>query len=131
MGGGGVEACVEVVTDNEVRTGTGKSTSSGGPSRAEDQGDITPVTGITGTPPTGNVAKGQKITLAVAVQPEGATDKTFRATSANQNFATITVKGNTITVKGVAAGKAQIPVVTGNGEFAAVAEITVTDGAAG
>ncbi|ELI0652075.1 phage tail protein, partial [Escherichia coli] len=26
---------------------------------------------------------------------------------------------------------AQIPVVTGNGEFAAVAEITVTDGAAG
>ncbi|HFO5159950.1 TPA: phage tail protein, partial [Escherichia coli] len=25
----------------------------------------------------------------------------------------------------------QIPVVTGNGEFAAVAEITVTDGAAG
>ncbi|HCQ4237595.1 TPA: phage portal protein [Escherichia coli] len=97
----------------------------------EDQGDITPVTGITVTPPTGNVAKGQNITLTVAVQPEGATDKTFRATSANQNFATITVKGNTITVKGVAAGKAQIPVVTGNGEFAAVAEINVTDGAAG
>ncbi len=68
-------------------------------------GDVAPVTGITVTPPTGNVAKGQNITLTVAVQPESATDKTFRATSANQNFATITVKGKTITVKGVAAGK--------------------------
>ncbi|WCE52307.1 hypothetical protein PL329_14820 [Escherichia coli] len=32
----------------------------------------------------------------------------------------------TITVKGVAAGKVNIPVVSGNGELAAVAEITVT-----
>ncbi|EPW0399101.1 Ig-like domain-containing protein, partial [Escherichia coli] len=112
-------------------TRTVKITNIGRPSLAEDRGEITPVTGITVTPLTGNVAKGQSTTLTVAVQPEGATDKTFRATSANQNFATITVKGNTITVKGVAAGKAQIPVVTGNGEFAAVVEITVTDGAAG
>ncbi|MFP1462803.1 Ig-like domain-containing protein [Escherichia coli] len=111
-------------------TRTVKITNIGRPSLAEEQGDITPVTGITVTPPTGNVAKGQNITLTVAVQPEGATDKTFRATSANQNFATITVKGNTITVKGIAGGM-YIPVVTGNGEFAAVAEITVTDGASG
>ncbi|EOP3986819.1 phage tail protein, partial [Escherichia coli] len=122
---GWVSAIGKAVTAKEVITRTVKITNIGRPSLAEDQGDITPVTGITVTPPTGNVAKGQNITLTVAVQPEGATDKTFRATSANQNFATITVKGNTITVKGVAAGKAQIPVVTGNGEFAAVAEITV------
>ncbi|MCY9468487.1 hypothetical protein MWG46_14970 [Escherichia coli] len=32
----------------------------------------------------------------------------------------------TITVNGVAAGKVSIPVVSGNGQFAAVAEITVT-----
>ncbi|ENE6782939.1 Ig-like domain-containing protein, partial [Escherichia coli] len=36
------------------------------------------------------------------------------------------VSGMTITVKGVAAGKVNIPVVSGNGEFAAVAEINVT-----
>ncbi|EOX2616341.1 phage tail protein [Escherichia coli] len=128
---GWVSAIGKSVTAKEVITRTVKITNIGRPSLAEDRGEITPVTGITVTPLTGNVAKGQNITLTVAVQPEGATDKTFRATSANQNFATITVKGNTITVKGVAAGKAQIPVVTGNGEFAAVAEITVTDGAEG
>ncbi len=119
---GWVSAIGKAVTAREAITRTVKITNIGRPSLAEEQGDITPVTGITVTPPTGNVAKGQNITLTVAVQPEGATDKTFRATSANQNFATITVKGNTITVKGIAAGKAQIPVVTGNGEFAAVAE---------
>ncbi|MEE7282442.1 phage tail protein [Escherichia coli O4:H2] len=128
---GWVSAIGKAVTAKEVITRTVKITNIGRPSLAEDRGEITPVTGITVTPLTGNVAKGQSTALTVAVQPEGATDKTFRATSANQNFATITVKGNTITVKGVAAGKAQIPVVTGNGEFAAVAEITVTDGAAG
>ncbi|QUQ85455.1 hypothetical protein D4M24_12185 [Escherichia coli] len=39
----------------------------------------------------------------------------------------------TITVNGVATGKVQIPVVSGNGQFAAVAEVTtVTEaGAAG
>lgn len=41
--------------------------------------------------------------------------------------ATVSVSGMTITVNGVAAGKVNIPVVSGNGELAAVAEITVTD----
>ncbi|STI85456.1 phage major tail protein [Escherichia coli] len=46
--------------------------------------------------------------------------------------ATISVKDMTITVNGVATGKVQIPVVSGNGQFAAVAEVTVTEaGAAG
>ncbi|HAW0541824.1 TPA: phage tail protein, partial [Escherichia coli] len=55
------------------------------------------------------------------------TDKSFRAVSADKTKATVSVSGMTITVKGVAAGKVNIPVVSGNGEFAAVAEITVTD----
>ncbi|EMW10690.1 major tail protein V [Escherichia coli 2851500] len=77
------------------------------------------------TPPA-SVVKGQSTTLTVAFQPEGATDKSFRAVSADKTKATVSVSGMTITVKGVAAGKVNIPVVSGNGELAAVAEINVT-----
>ncbi|MDU4909872.1 MAG: phage tail protein [Escherichia coli] len=79
------------------------------------------------TPASSSVVKGQSTTLTVAFQPEGATDKSFRAVSADKTKATVSVSGMTITVKGVAAGKVNIPVVSGNGELAAVAEITVTD----
>ncbi|MCO0932956.1 Ig-like domain-containing protein, partial [Escherichia coli] len=83
-------------------------------------------TGMTVTPASASVVKGKSTTLTVAFQPEGATDKSFRAVSADKTKATVSVSGMTITVNGVAAGKVNIPVVSGNGEFAAVAEITVT-----
>ncbi|EGM8928617.1 hypothetical protein IIM36_004336 [Escherichia coli] len=82
--------------------------------------------------PSGTVAKGKTTTLTVSFEPESATDKTFRAVSADPSKATISVKDMTITVNGVATGKVQIPVVSGNGQFAAVAQVTVTEaGAAG
>ncbi|HBA6105186.1 TPA: phage tail protein [Escherichia coli] len=87
---------------------------------------VTAATGMTVTPASSSVVKGQSTTLTVAFQPEGATDKSFRAVSADKTKATVSVSGMTITVNGVAAGKVNIPVVSGNGEFAAVAEITVT-----
>lgn len=87
---------------------------------------VTATTGMTVTPASASVVKGQSTTLTVAFQPEGATDKSFRAVSADKTKATVSVSGMTITVNGVAAGKVNIPVVSGNGEFAAVAEITVT-----
>lgn len=87
---------------------------------------VTATTGMTVTPASTSVVKGQSTTLTVAFQPEGATDKSFRAVSADKTKATVSVSGMTITVKGVAAGKVNIPVVSGNGELAAVAEITVT-----
>ncbi|MDA6504653.1 Ig-like domain-containing protein, partial [Escherichia coli] len=103
----------------------------GKPSVAEERSKITPVTAIKVTP-TGTVAKGKTTTLTVSFEPESATDKTFRAVSADPSKATISVKDMTITVNGVATGKVQIPVVSGNGQFAAVAEVTVTEaGAAG
>ncbi|EMQ0436050.1 Ig domain-containing protein, partial [Escherichia coli] len=86
----------------------------------------TATTGMTVTPASASVVKGQSTTLTVAFQPEGATDKSFRAVSADKTKATVSVSGMTITVNGVAAGKVNIPVVSGNGELAAVAEITVT-----
>lgn len=98
----------------------------GRPSMAEDRSTVTAATGMTVTPASTSVVKGQSTTLTVAFQPEGATDKSFRAVSADKTKATVSVSGMTITVKGVAAGKVNIPVVSGNGELAAVAEITVT-----
>lgn len=118
--------------ENVDRTRTVKVTNVGKPSVAEERSKITPVSAIKVTPTSGTVAKGKTTTLTVSLEPESATDKTFRAVSADPSKATISVKDMTITVNGVATGKVQIPVVSGNGQFAAVAEVTVTEaGAAG
>ncbi|ELN1211574.1 phage tail protein [Escherichia coli] len=106
---GWVSSIGKAVTAKDVITRTVKVTNVGRPSMAEDRSTVTAATGMT-----------------VAFQPEGATDKSFRAVSADKTKATVSVSGMTITVNGVAAGKVNIPVVSGNGEFAAVAEITVT-----
>ncbi|MEF5300946.1 phage tail protein, partial [Escherichia coli] len=123
---GWVSSIGKAVTAKEVITRTVKVTNVGRPSMAEDRSTVTAATGMTVTPASTSVVKGQSTTLTVAFQPEGATDKSFRAVSADKTKATVSVSGMTITVKGVAAGKVNIPVVSGNGEFAAVAEINVT-----
>ncbi|EFI5472355.1 phage tail protein [Escherichia coli] len=123
---GWVSSIGKAVTAKEVITRTVKVTNVGRPSMAEDRSTVTAATGMTVTPASASVVKGQSTTLTVAFQPEGATDKSFRAVSADKTKATVSVSGMTITVNGVAAGKVNIPVVSGNGEFAAVAEITVT-----
>lgn len=129
---GWVSSIGKAVTAKEVITRTVKVTNVGRPSMAEDRSKITPVSAIKVTPTSGTVAKGKTTTLTVSFEPESATDKTFRAVSADPSKATISVKDMTITVNGVATGKVQIPVVSGNGQFAAVAEVTVTEaGAAG
>ena len=124
---GWVSSIGKAVTAKEVITPTVKVTNVGRPSMAEDRSTVTAATGMTVTPASSSVVKGQSTTLTVAFQPEGATDKSFRAVSADKTKATVSVSGMTITVNGVAAGKVNIPVVSGNGELAAVAEITVTD----
>ena len=123
---GWVSSIGKAVTAKEVITRTVKVTNVGRPSMAEDRSTVTAATGMTVTPASASVVKGQSTTLTVAFQPEGATDKSFRAVSSDKTKATVSVSGMTITVNGVAAGKVNIPVVSGNGEFAAVAEINVT-----
>ncbi|EDT8873014.1 phage tail protein [Salmonella enterica subsp. enterica] len=124
---GWVSSIGKAVTAKEVITRTVKVTNVGRPSMAEDRSTITAAIGMTVTPASASVAKGQYTTLAVSFQPDGATDTGFRAVSADISKATVTVRGMTITVKGLAAGKVKIPVVSDNGGFATVAEITVTE----
>ncbi|QMM75422.1 phage tail protein [Escherichia coli] len=123
---GWVSSIGKAVTAKEVITRTVKVTNIGRPSLAEDSGTITPVTGITVTPATVSVEAGKTVELTVAVQPDMASDKTFRVSSDHNNVATVTVKDNVITVKGVAKGTALIPVMSNGGAFAAVATVTVT-----
>ena len=124
---GWVSSIGKAVTAKEVITRTVKVTNVGKPSVAEERSKITPVSAIKVTPTSGTVAKGKTTTLTVTVEPENATDKTFRAISADPSKATISVKDMTITVTGVKDGKVSIPVISGNGQFAAVAEITVNN----
>ncbi|KLX17934.1 phage tail protein [Escherichia coli] len=124
---GWVSSIGKAVTAKEVITRTVKVTNVGRPSMAEDRSTVTAATGMTVTPASSSVVKGKTTTLTVTVEPENATDKTFRAISADPSKATVSVSGMTITVTGVKDGKVSIPVISGNGQFAAVAEITVTD----
>ncbi len=123
---GWINSIGKAVSSKEVITRTVKVKNNGRPGLAENQGQFTPVTGITVTPTTKNVAAGASVDLTVAVQPDAATDKSFRALSSDQAKATLSVNGMTITVAGVAAGKVQIPVISGDGQHVAIAEITVT-----
>lgn len=98
---GWVSSIGKAVTAKEVITRTVKVTNVGKPSVAEERSKITPVSAIKVTPTSGTVAKGKTTTLTVTVEPENATDKTFRAISADPSKATISVKDMTITVTGV------------------------------
>ncbi|WP_195911614.1 Ig-like domain-containing protein, partial [Enterococcus faecium] len=85
-----------------------------------------PVTGVTLDKATASVAVGATTTLNVTVNPASASDKSFRVSSADRAKATVTANGNTLTVTGVAAGTADIIVMTSDGNFVAVCKVTVT-----
>ncbi|EEW0746495.1 Ig domain-containing protein, partial [Escherichia coli] len=89
---GWVSSIGKAVTAKEVITRTVKVTNVGKPSVAEERSEITPVTAIKVTPTSGTVAKGKTTTLTVSFEPESATDKTFRAVSADPSTGTIAVK---------------------------------------
>ncbi|WP_143369309.1 Ig-like domain-containing protein, partial [Escherichia coli] len=81
----------KAVTAKEVITRTVKVTNVGRPSMAEDRSTVTAATGMTVTPASASVVKGQSTTLTVAFQPEGVTNKSFRAVSADKTKATVSV----------------------------------------
>ncbi|HFK3024031.1 TPA: phage tail tube protein, partial [Escherichia coli] len=72
---GWVSSIGKAVTAKEVITRTVKVTNVGRPSMAEDRSTVTAATGMTVTPASTSVVKGQSTTLTVAFQPEGVTDK--------------------------------------------------------
>ncbi|EAA0611340.1 hypothetical protein CI437_002752 [Salmonella enterica subsp. enterica serovar Berta] len=72
------------------------------------------------------VAAGATTTLTFTVKPDNASDKTLQVATADPLIATVTLKDNVATVKGVKAGSVNIVGISSDGSLVAVAAVTVT-----
>lgn len=117
---GWVSSLGKAIPANEVITRTVKITNNGKPSLAEDQRDpVVPVTGVTLDKVTDALGVGETGTATVTVAPAGATDKTFRVATTDPAVVAVSIDGTTLSYKGVAAGTAEIIVMTNDGQFVA------------
>lgn len=117
----------KAIPAKEVITRTAKITNTGKPELAEESGSAPiAVTGVTLDKSTASVAVAATTALNVTVNPASASDPSFRVATSDGAKATVSVSGNTITVTGVAAGNADIIVMTSDGNFVAVCKVTVT-----
>ena len=85
-----------------------------------------PVTGVTVSPNTANVAAGATSNLTATITPSNATNKTVNWTSSATGVATVSGSG---VVTGVAAGTATITATTADGSFTSTSAITVQSAA--
>lgn len=124
---GWVSSLGKAIPAKEVITRTAKITNTGKPQLAEESTTPpTAVTGVTLDKSTATVAAGATTALTVSILPAGASDKTFRASSSDPSKATVTATGNTLTVRGVAAGTADVIVMSSDGAFVASCRVTVS-----
>ncbi|EMY6103234.1 Ig domain-containing protein, partial [Salmonella enterica] len=117
----------KTVTSKEVMTRSVKITGVGRPSLAEeDTPGVVSVSGVTVAPASATVALGATTTLTFTVKPDNASDKTLQVATADPLIATVTLKDNVATVKGVKAGNVNIVGISSDGSLVAVAAVTVT-----
>ena len=117
----------KTITSKEVITRTVKITNSGKPTLAEESGaPVIAVTGVTLDKTTATVAVGATVTLNVSVLPAGTSDKSFRVSTSDPEKATASVSGNIVTVTGVEAGVVPVVVMTNDGNFVGICEVTVS-----
>ena len=93
---------------------------------------VVPVASVTLDKATASVEAGKDVALTATVEPDTATDKTVTAESGDETKATVSVKGATVTVRGVAAtaeGK-PVTVTVRAGSKTATCAVTVTAPAA-
>lgn len=84
------------------------------------------VTGLTVAPASASVKVGATTTLTFTVKPDGASDKAISVHSTDPQTATVTLNGLVATVKGVKQGSVSIVGMTSDGDFVAVATVTVS-----
>lgn len=124
---GWVSSLGKTVTTNEVMTRTVKLSNNGKPSLAEDDGTtLIKVTGVSLDKTTANVTVGDTEQLVATVVPASASDQTIRAATSDPTKATVTLDGKNITVTGIAAGTADVVVMTNDGQFIAICTVTVS-----
>lgn len=124
---GWVSGLGKTIPAKEIITRSVKISNNGKPSLAEESRiPVTAVTGVTLSKTSLTLTGTASDSLNVTVNPAGATDKSFRASSSDPAKATVTVAGNILTVKGVAAGPAEIVVMTNDGQFVAICNVSVS-----
>lgn len=124
---GWVSSLGKTVTAKDTITRSVKISNNGKPGLAEDSAAAAiAVTGVSLDKSTTTVAVAATTTLNVTVAPASASDQSFRATTTNAGKATVTVAGTVLTVTGIAAGTADIIVMTNDGLFVATCKVTVS-----
>lgn len=123
---GWISSLGKTVQSKEAITRTLKITGVGRPHMAEeDTAPAVGVTGVTAVRAGAAVNVGTTTTVTFTVKPDNATDKSLRIATSDPAVATITQADNVATVKGVKAGAVKIIGMTSDGNFTAIADITV------
>lgn len=124
---GWVSSLGKTVTAKDTITRSVKISNNGKPGLAEDSAAAAiAVTGVSLDKSTATVAVAATTTLNVTVAPASASDQSFRATTTDAGKATVTVAGTVLTVTGIAAGTADIIVMTNDGLYVATCKVTVS-----
>ncbi|EDZ0945826.1 Ig domain-containing protein, partial [Salmonella enterica] len=121
-----VSSLGKTVQSKEEITRSVKITGVGRPYMAEEGApEVVSVTGLTVVPTNATVSVGATTTVTFTIKPDNATDKSLRIATSDPAIATVTQADNVATVKGVKAGTAKIIGMTSDGNFTAIADITV------
>ena len=124
---GWVSSLGKTVTAKDTITRSVKISNNGKPGLAEDSAVAAiAVTGVSLDKSTTTVAVAATTTLNVTVAPASASDQSFRATTTDAGKASVTVAGTVLTVTGIAAGTADIIVMTNDGLFVATCKVTIS-----
>ena len=124
---GWISSLGKTVTAKDTITRSVKISNNGKPGLAEDSAAaVIDVTGVSLDKATTTVAVAATTTLNVTVAPASASDQSFRATTTDAGKATVAVAGTVLTVTGIAAGTADIIVMTNDGLFVATCKVTVS-----
>ncbi|MDM3247414.1 phage tail protein [Citrobacter sp. Cf068] len=124
---GWVSSLGKTVTAKDTITRSVKISNNGKPGLAEESSvAVIAVTGVSLDKSTTTVAVAATTTLNVTVAPASASDHSFRATTTDAGKATVTVAGTVLTVTGIAAGTADIIVMTNDGLFVATCKVTIS-----
>ncbi len=116
----------KTIASKDVMTRTVKISGVGRPYLAEEGTETVGVTGLTVAPASASVNVGATTTLTFTVKPDGASDKAISVHSSDPQTATVTLNGLVATVKGVKQGSVSIVGMTADGNFVAVAAVTVS-----
>ncbi|EHP0494239.1 phage tail protein [Salmonella enterica] len=123
---GWVSSLGKTVQSKEEITRSVKITGVGRPYMAEEGApEVVSVTGLTVTPANATVNVGATTAVTFTIKPDNATDKSLRIATSDPAIAAVTKADNVATVKGVKAGTAKIIGMTSDGNFTAIADITV------